>query len=400
MGDTAGKIWIRFRYDRASGFKTHLIRDFDLNTFDMVAQEKISLFKEHGESFSSNTLTFFSEKLANELKNLFGSSLYYIKLSQEDVPDPVERAVLDLAVFLYSYSVAHSMMTKEILSGATLECVYEEVHGTTAYHVSMPGNIYDEKILSHSIELDMFLEDQRKLQYKTMSILHEDVAIIDEIIHSMQKFKDFAKDMRCGSAPVLFLYYVSQDFAPACSLVLGGRLDAAYAIARRSIEVLGMSRLIADDEEAKSIWNNAHKDEQSWKMFKKKFSIKNMFPRNDRFWQTVYKVYDRLAKEHHPNPKSFSRIRERSRTESQVRFEMHSMSFSLDEFQKNVFAFWEIVYIFSMMLLMFSGIVRDYYEGEQRDELKKSILTAAKFMERAYAMMEKHAEVAEQESDT
>ena len=235
--------------------------------------------------------------------------------------------------------------------------------------------------------MDMFLDDQRKLYCSTMDILSSEMSIIDDIVALFGELSILATNLATARVISLFILSVSQDFAPACSLVLGGRLDAAYAVARRSLEILGISRMIAHDPEASPTWAAAHKDDQSWKAFKRKFTIENMFPKGDLFWDKIFRLYDHLAREHHPNPKSFSRIKEHSRTDTQIQFAISSLSFGTEEFRENATAFWVIVYIFSMVLLGFAGILLVHCEDEECKKASKAATSAGEFVKKAWDKM-------------
>jgi len=237
------------------------------------------------------------------------------------------------------------------------------------YHVSIPGNLLDEKFICPSVHIDAFLDVQKRFQSSTMNLLASSMLIVDDIIVMYKKLFNFAKKVGNESHAALFIASVSQDLAPACSLVLGGRLDAAYAIARRNIEILGASRIIATNSAAGSIWSNAHKDNKSWKSFKRLFVPKHMFANGTIVWDKLYTLYDMLAKTHHPNPESFDRIKQVERTKGRIFLAISSISFSPNDADENAKAIWFICYIFCVILTGFCDILFEKNTGEQRKEL-------------------------------
>lgn len=359
-------IWLRFRCDRSPS-NTQLFMSLPLDAIDSVATEKCLLMKRGGEKYSSGAINYFAKKLADVTSSADEHSSFHANGS---LPSDVEHSIIELAVVLYAHVLTFSNLTKDVLSSSILECVYEVKHGTAAYHVSIPGNIFDRGLLCPSVHMDNFLDIQRKIQYSTMNLLSERMFVVDDIVSTYEKTASFTKEVESNSFIALFVVSACQDFSPACSLILGGRLDAAYAIARRNIEVLGAARIIADDPNAGTIWASAHKDEASWKMFKKLFTIKNMFPTNNLLWEKLFGLYDLLSREHHPNPNSFDRIKEVSRDSSSISFSVSATSFEFEDVNRSVGAFWVICYIFCVILVGYISITLDHYKKDQSDDLK------------------------------
>ena len=229
MNDESEIIWLRFRCDRGS-LQAHLLRGFGIDAVETVANGKRLLMRENGESYSSNGITVFAKQLAELLlvSNENSGSILKNAILKTELPKEVERSVIELTVVLFAYTLEFSNLTKTRLKGATLECLYEERHGTAAFHVSLPGSPSHERLFSPSVYVDMFLDDQRKLYCSTMDILSSEMSIIDDIVALFGELSILATNLATARVISLFILSVSQDFAPACSLVLGGRLDAAY----------------------------------------------------------------------------------------------------------------------------------------------------------------------------
>lgn len=366
-------IWLRFK----SGDR-QIATSFPLDEMDNLAASRCALMKQQGQLYSFDAITSFAKQLATKVYDEDRFSEFGV------IQDTLDREALELLMLLYSYTITFSHLTKQVLDNAIIECVYEEEHGAVAHHVSIPNNVWDEKLLCPSIHMDQFLEAQRKLQSITMSMLVSNMAIVDQIIVNFQRLIEITKSE--VGVIAIFMTSVSQDLAPACSLVLGGRIDAAFAIARRNLEVLGTARIIADDKETSgSIWSHAHDDKKSWKTFKNHFNAKKWFP-ND--WKHIFEVYDDLAKQHHTNPGSlFNRIREVKRDKNYISLAFSSLSFSPDEAHKNVKAFWHVSYIFCMILCGFFDIILKQYSGDQRGELLKLAANAAELTRKTWEEM-------------
>lgn len=369
-------IWLRFKFE-----DRQIATYFPLDEMDNLAAPRCAIMKQKGQSYSLDVITSFAKRLATKVYEEDKFSEFGVIQSDFD------QTSLELLMMLYAYTITFSNITKHFLGNAIMECVYEKEHGTVAHHVSIPNNILDEKLLCPSIHMDEFLGVQRKLQSITMGLLVSKMAIVDEIIVAFQRLIEMTKN-QVGVISI-FMTSVSQDLAPACSLVLGGRIDAAFAIARRNLEVLGTSRIIADDEEAAgSIWSHAHDDKKSWDAFKKHFNAQKWFPKD---WQHIFRVYDALAKQYHPNPGSlFSRIREVKRDTKHISLSFSSLSFSPEEAHESVKEFWYVSYIFCMILCGFCDIIVKRYCGEQRGQLLELAANAAELTRKTWEEMGDH----------
>jgi len=362
--DGMASIWLRFRYDEADTH-AHLLQEYTLDAIEQLAKERRELMTSRGQKFASEAINAFAKQLADATKGEEANNA----ISSDHIPRQVEKPAAELAVLLYTYATTFSDLQPPALEGATLECIYEGAHGTAAFHVSLVGNWFDTRMLSPSLHIDAFLTIQRKLLSTTESILADDITIADRIVNSFGDLYEYAVKIDAGALVALLLVTISQDFVPACTLVLGGRLDAAYAIARRNIEVLGAARLIADDKETRSVWANAHQNDAAWKQFRRTFNVKKMFPKDNGLWSNVYKLYDDLARQHHPNPQSFDRVQEVGRTETHVQFVISSTSFSIENANKNAEAFSLLVYIFSVILLGLADVVVEHWRNAPREGL-------------------------------
>lgn len=376
MKKASDVIWLRFRSDRTPS-STQLFINLPLEAIDNVAAEKCLLMKSNDEKYSSGAINHFAKNLAGIISDSDDYSDFH---ADANLPSNVEKSIFELATVLYAHTLSFSQLTKDVLSNAILECVYEEKHGTAAYHVSIPGNIFDRGLLCPSVHMDAYLEKQRKIQYATMNFLSDQMFIIDDAIPAYEQVTNLTKSFKIDSPVSLFITSCCQDFSAACSLVLGGRLDAAYAVARRNIEILGAARSISDNTDAGAIWASAHKDVNSWKIFKRLFSVGNMFPKGDSLWDKIFGLYDLLAREHHPNPESFNKIKEVSRDDHSISFSVSSTSFDLEDIDKSAGAFRIVCYVFCMILVGYTKIFSKHLEKEQNEDLNKLSNHAREFL--------------------
>jgi hypothetical protein len=145
-----------------------MLQEYPLGVIEQLARERRTLMRSRGEKFANEAINSFAKFLADATKGMVASNLIS---AVTEVPPHIEKPAFELAVVLYAYATEFSGLTSGVLEGATLECVYEEAHGTSAFHVSIPGNIFDTKLLSPSINIDMFLTTQRKLLSATEVIV-------------------------------------------------------------------------------------------------------------------------------------------------------------------------------------------------------------------------------------
>ena len=173
MANNSAVIWLRFK----SGDR-QIATYFSLDEIDNLAAPRCSVMKQKGQTYSSEAITSFAAELATKIYSEDEEGFSEFGVIQK----AIDRTALELLMVLYAYIITFSHLTKQILHDTIIECVYEEEHETMAYHVSIPNNIWDGKLLCPSIHMDLFLTSQRKLQSITMNFLVNKMAIVDEII--------------------------------------------------------------------------------------------------------------------------------------------------------------------------------------------------------------------------
>lgn len=339
-------LWLRFRDDiNQPTFQFRTV--FDLNRIALVAGERREFAAKNGEMLQ-NAIAYFAKRIVSAVDG-GGDKL------------TAERAAAELVVPAYLWLTEHMHISHTMLEGATLECALDSRNDGAIIHLATPSNPLDPRIMSFSVHVDTFLADQRASQAAANTALGNDAVLIDELA---SLYTELINGMSCNVRllhPLLvgFAMSLRADVAPAVALAMSGRVDAAGAIARRGLEIAGFARIIASDADALEIWIQAHDDKNAWKTFKKRFSLEQLFPKGDAFWEDIYARYDELAKMHHPNPLSFSRMEWEPTADGKLMITARQTQRSVEEAMENVGEVWAIAEIFAMCLAAIELSVRN-----------------------------------------
>lgn len=340
------EIWLRYRDDQYKPtFHIRIIHDLDFILG--IAEDWRPAAKISGGNKVQEALASFAGDVAIQVES---------GASEEEVEFAAARVLTMAVLWLTEFRNA----TRQMLEGATIECAMDRKTKAAMIHLSTPMNPLDPKIMSSSLEVDAFLADQRVVMASTNAAMGTDAAIIDELIAlygELVKAMGLVKTLHAVITG--FAMSIRQDVAPAIALAMGGRPDAALAIARRALEIVGFARMIAEDPASAETWIFAHPEEkEAWEHFKTQFRVKNLFPKTDPFWHSVWLRYDVLAKLHHPNPQSFLRMEWEKTNDGRLKITSRQLQHSPEQVAENVAEVWCVLEIYALCLAALEKAIR------------------------------------------
>lgn len=342
------EIWLRYRDDLHEP-TIHIRNIYDLDLILDLAESSRSAAKLSGGSKIQEALAFLAGDIAAQVEE---------GASEEKVEFASVRFITTAVLLLTEFHQA----SREMLEGATIECAMDKETKAAMVHLSTPKNPLDPRIMSSSVEVDAFLADQRVVMASTNTAMGADAAVIDELIALYGEIVRAVSTAKTLHAVITgFAMSIRQDVAPATALAMSGRPDAALAVARRALEIVGFARMIAEDPAAADTWIAAHPGEKvAWEHFKTHFCVKNLFPKRDPFWHSVWIRYDVLAKLHHPNPQSFSRMKWEQTDDGRLKITTRQLQHSSTHVEENVAEVWCVLEVYAMCLAALEKAVRGH----------------------------------------
>ena len=322
-----------FKYPRIQ-FRT----GYNLSAVAQVAGEHREQVRSLGEQALREAIAGFADNI--------------VQCADHGSEEGVYRASTEAAVFMYLLFTEFTGTTRQMMDGAVFELVKDTKSKGAAVHLGLAGNPLDPPLMCFSAQIDAFVSLQRNAVSLTNQVMWDKLCLVDRLLIL---YEDLIALMAQEKAihPVLsnFALSIQLDLAPAITLAMGGRVDAAFAISRRAIEIVGFFRVMVEDPASIQIWTFSGTDEDARRAFKGRFNTKKLFPRASEFWHGMYNKYDALSARHHPNPASFSRTEWEPMEDGGLKLTVNQLHNSLKDAEANVADVWQVLELFHYCLL-------------------------------------------------